>query len=86
MMQHQVAVQARFNPETLERVLRVVRHRGFQICSMNMETATDAQNISIELTVASPRPVDLLFSQLSKLVDVAHAICQSTTTSQQIRA
>jgi acetolactate synthase II small subunit len=32
---------------------------------MNMETATDAQNISIELTVASPRPVDLLFSQLS---------------------
>lgn len=38
MMQHQVAVQARFNPETLERVLRVVRHRGFQICSMNMET------------------------------------------------
>jgi acetolactate synthase II small subunit len=53
---------------------------------MNMETATDAQNISIEL-IASPRPVDLLFSQLSKLVDVAHvAICQSTTTSQQIRA
>jgi acetolactate synthase II small subunit len=49
----------------------VVRHRGFQICSMNMETASDAQNINIELTVASPRPVDLLFSQLSKLVDVA---------------
>ena len=87
MMQHQVAVQARFNPETLERVLRVVRHRGFQICSMNMETATDAQNISIELTVASPRPVDLLFSQLLKLVDVGLvAICHSTTTSQQIRA
>ena len=70
MMQHQVNVSARFNPETLERVLRVVRHR-----------------INIELTVASPRSVDLLFSQLNKLVDVAHvAICQSTTTSQQIRA
>ncbi|MDA8479113.1 acetolactate synthase 2 small subunit [Citrobacter sp. Awk 4] len=87
MMQHQVNVAARFSPETLERVLRVVRHRGFQVCSMNMETASDAQNINIELTVASPRSVDLLFSQLSKLVDVAHvAICQSTTTSQQIRA
>ena len=84
MMQHQVAVEARFNPETLERVLRVVRHRGFQVCAMNMEAARDAQNINIELTVASPRSVDLLFS---KLVDVAHvAICQSTTTSQQIRA
>ncbi|MDN8602090.1 MULTISPECIES: acetolactate synthase 2 small subunit [Citrobacter] len=87
MMQHQVNVAARFSPETLERVLRVVRHRGFQVCAMNMETASDAQNINIELTVASPRSVDLLFSQLSKLVDVAHvAICQSTTTSQQIRA
>jgi acetolactate synthase II small subunit len=87
MMQHQIAVQARFNPETLERVLRVVRHRGFQICSMNMATATDAQNINIELTVASPRPVELLFSQLSKLVDVASvAVHQCQTTSQQIRA
>ncbi|MGL4724747.1 MAG: acetolactate synthase 2 small subunit [Scandinavium sp.] len=87
MMQHQVAVQARFNPETLERVLRVVRHRGFQICAMNMETGSDAQNINIELTVASLRPVELLFSQLSKLVDVAHVdIQQRTTSSQQIRA
>lgn len=89
MMQHQVAVQARFNPETLERVLRVVRHRGFQICSMNMETATDAQNINIELTVASQRPVELLFSQLSKLVDVARVDIQQRATSsqtQQIRA
>lgn len=86
MMQHQVNVSARFNPETLERVLRVVRHRGFHVCSMNMAAASDAQNINIELTVASPRSVDLLFSQLNKLVDVAHvAICQSTTTSQQIR-
>ena len=88
MMQHQVNVQARFNPETLERVLRVVRHRGFQICSMNMETAGDAQNINIALTVASLRPVDLLFSQLNKLVDVASvAVQQCTSTSQQqIRA
>ncbi len=89
MMQHQVAVQARFNPETLERVLRVVRHRGFQICSMNMETATDAQNINIELTVASQRPVELLFSQLSKLVDVARVDIKqraATSQTQQIRA
>ncbi|EPG9697193.1 acetolactate synthase 2 small subunit [Klebsiella aerogenes] len=85
MMQHQVALQARFNPETLERVLRVVRHRGFQICSMNMETASDAQNINIELTVASQRPVELLFSQLRKLVDVACVEFQQPT-SQQIRA
>ena len=89
MMQHQVAVEARFNPETLERVLRVVRHRGFQVCAMNMETASDARNINIELTVASPRPVELLFSQLSKLIDVARVDIRQRTTSsqsQQIRA
>ena len=89
MMQHQVAVEARFNPETLERVLRVVRHRGFQVCALNMETANNAQNINIELTVASPRPVELLFSQLSKLVDVARVDIRQRTTlspSQQIRA
>lgn len=87
MMQHQVNVSARFNPETLERVLRVVRHRGFHVCSMNMAAASDAQNINIELTVASPRSVDLLFSQLNKLVDVARCyLPEHNHTSQQIRA
>ena len=63
MMQHQVALQARSNPETLERVLRVVRHRGFQICAMNMATAAATRHINNELTVASHRPVALLCSQ-----------------------
>ncbi|HEY3982823.1 acetolactate synthase 2 small subunit [Cedecea sp.] len=85
MMQHQLAVQARFRPETLERVLRVIRHRGFQICAMNMATAANTDNINIELTVASLRPVELLFTQLSKLVDVACVEIQQPT-SQQIRA
>ncbi len=85
MMQHQLAVQARLRPETLERVLRVVRHRGFQICSMNMVAVGNSENINIELTVASLRPVDLLFSQLSKLVDVGRVEIQQPT-SQQIRA
>ncbi|WP_435946646.1 acetolactate synthase 2 small subunit [Dryocola sp. BD586] len=85
MMQHQLAVQARFRPETLERVLRVVRHRGFQICSMNMVAVGNTDDINIELTVASLRPVELLFSQLSKLVDVGRVEIQQQT-SQQIRA
>lgn len=88
MMQHQVNVQARFNPETLERVLRVVRHRGFQICAMNMETTNDTKSINIELTLASMRPIDLLSSQLNKLVDVASVAVQqcSNTSQRQISA
>ncbi|CNI36090.1 MULTISPECIES: acetolactate synthase 2 small subunit [Yersinia] len=85
MMQHQLSIQARFRPEMLERVLRVVRHRGFQVCAMNMSPMTNDENINIELTVASGRPVDLLSSQLSKLMDVACVeILQPNTL--QIRA
>ncbi|MBJ3816267.1 acetolactate synthase 2 small subunit [Shimwellia pseudoproteus] len=87
MMHHQLAVNARFRPETVERILRVVRHRGFQICAMNMETDLATDDINLELTVASLRPVELLFSQLSKLVDVARVeVHQLTSQSQQIRA
>ncbi|PNM27066.1 acetolactate synthase 2 small subunit [Yersinia enterocolitica] len=84
-IQHQISIQARFRPEMLERVLRVVRHRGFQVCAMNMSPMSNAENINIELTVASGRPVDLLSSQLSKLMDVACVeILQPNTL--QIRA
>ncbi|EEP94536.1 Acetolactate synthase isozyme 2 small subunit [Yersinia aldovae ATCC 35236] len=38
---------------------------------MNMSPMIDDENVNIELTVASGRPVDLLSSQLSKLMDVA---------------
>ncbi|MCC8380320.1 MULTISPECIES: acetolactate synthase 2 small subunit [Xenorhabdus] len=71
MMQHQLAIQARFCPEILERILRVTRHRGFQICALNMDHSIDSDSVCIELTVASQRPVNLLFAQLVKLVDVA---------------
>ena len=85
MNQHQLSIEARFRPEILERILRVVRHRGFQVCAMNMASAADAENINIEMTVASQRSVDLLSSQLSKLMDVACVEIQQQT-SQQIRA
>lgn len=85
MMQHQIAVQAHLRPETLERVLRVVRHRGFTLCAMNMETGRHADSINIELTVKSLRPVELLFSQLTKLVDVDCVEIQQNK-SQQLRA
>ena len=70
-LQHQLAIQARFRPEVLERVLRVIRHRGFQVCAMNMAQMLDSDSVNIELTVSSQRPINLLSSQLSKLMDVA---------------
>ncbi|MBW7984531.1 acetolactate synthase 2 small subunit [Enterobacillus tribolii] len=81
--QHQLSIQARFRPETLERVLRVVRHRGFRVCAMNMVPVHDSDNVSIELTVASPRPVGLLSSQLNKLMDVACVEVRHSATLRQ---
>ncbi|QUJ04104.1 acetolactate synthase 2 small subunit [Salmonella enterica subsp. enterica] len=62
-----------------ERVLRVlVRHRGFQVCSMNMEAATDAQNINILIDrCQSPVVESLHCSQLSKLVE---CLCRNLPT------
>ncbi|MFU9137557.1 acetolactate synthase 2 small subunit [Erwinia tasmaniensis] len=82
MMQHQLSIEARFRPEILERILRVIRHRGFQICTMNMATETGSDNINIEMIVASLRPVELLSTQLTKLMDVASVQIQQQTTQQ----
>jgi acetolactate synthase II small subunit len=52
---------------------------------MNMASGSNSDDINIELTVASQRPVDLLSSQLSKLMDVSSVEIQQQS-SQQIRA
>ncbi|SLM65023.1 MULTISPECIES: acetolactate synthase 2 small subunit [Dickeya] len=85
MTHHQLSIQARYRPEVLERVLRVARHRGFQVCTMNMTQELSGDRVQIEMTVASQRPVDLLSTQLSKLLDIACVEIQPLT-SQQIRA
>ncbi|XOD70308.1 MAG: acetolactate synthase 2 small subunit [Sodalis sp. (in: enterobacteria)] len=85
MIQHSLSIQARFRPEVLERILRVIRHRGFELCTLNMTLQTETKYINIYLTVASKRSVDLLSTQLIKLIDIAHIEIQQTT-SQQIRA
>ena len=57
----------------MERVLRVVRHRGFALCALTMETRAeqDCQQLRITVTVESVRPIQQLWSQLVKLVDVS---------------
>ncbi|EXU74678.1 MULTISPECIES: acetolactate synthase 2 small subunit [Erwinia] len=85
MMQHHLSIEARFRPEILERILRVVRHRGFRVCTMNLASAGNTDNVNIEMTVASQRSVDLLSTQLNKLMDVANVQIHQQTT-QQIRA
>ncbi|MBN6070084.1 acetolactate synthase 2 small subunit [Aggregatibacter actinomycetemcomitans] len=67
-MEHQIELTARHRPGVLERILRVVRHRGFTATKMDMQL-TDGK-VRLKFTVKSDRTLDLLVSQLEKLPDV----------------
>lgn len=63
MNQYTFELTAQHRPEVLERVLRVIRLRGFTVTSMEM-TLVDTQ-VQLKITVKSNRIFDLLVNQLS---------------------
>lgn len=67
-MEQQIELTAQHRPEVLERILRVVRHRGFTVTQMNMQLIDD--KVRLKFTVKSDRTLELLVSQLEKLPDV----------------
>ena len=67
-MEHQIELTAQHRPEVLERILRVVRHRGFTVTQMDMQLIDD--KVRLKFTVKSNRTLDLLVSQLEKIYDV----------------
>lgn len=68
-MIHSLELTVQQRPEVIERVLRVVRHRGFTITEMQMRMNEDA-SLSLDMSVDSERAIELLSSQLNKLIDV----------------
>ncbi len=68
MQQYQFVIKANKRPETLERLLRVIRHRGFEVLSLNAEN--NGTEITLNVAVQSERAVELLLNQLVKLPDV----------------
>ena len=67
-MEHQIDLTTQHRPEVLERILRVVRHRGFTVTQMDMQLIDD--KVRLKFTVKSDRTLELLVSQLEKLPDV----------------
>ncbi|WP_108652684.1 acetolactate synthase 2 small subunit [Dongshaea marina] len=70
MNHHTLTIQANHRPETLERLLRITRHRGFKIESLNMEQDQQNGQLCIEVSVCSERPLKSLEGQIAKLWDV----------------
>ncbi|HGJ5874396.1 MULTISPECIES: acetolactate synthase 2 small subunit [Arsenophonus] len=84
MRHYRLNIEARFRPEILERILRVTRHRGFQVNAIIMNQRSDGNNVSIEITVNSQRPLNILCSQLIKLVDVFDIEIKQQAVKQSI--
>ena len=68
MYQYTFDLIAQHRPEVLERVLRVIRLRGFTV--INMYMALIETQVQLKITVKSDRTFDLLVNQLAKLPDV----------------
>ncbi|MCK3658177.1 acetolactate synthase [Pasteurellaceae bacterium Pebbles2] len=69
----ELTVVAHHRPEVLERLLRVIRHRGFVVHKMTMQL--ENEKIWLDLTLASRRDIGLLINQLAKLYDVVDVTC-----------
>ena len=75
-MRSLLTIEGDNSPELLERLLRVVRHRGFKIETLNVET-TDNQLLHLTLTVTSERNISLLSKQLEKIFGITRVITAS---------
>ncbi|MBE2894957.1 acetolactate synthase 2 small subunit [Spirabiliibacterium falconis] len=72
MSEYQLSITAVWRPETLERILRVVRHRGFRVKAMTMQLNNN--KVEMTLTVSSDRTLHLLTNQLVKLFGIERVI------------
>lgn len=72
MQQYDLTVEANARPETLERLLRVIRHRGFEVLDLNAQKSN--QTLTLTLKLRSIRPLSLLTTQLEKLFDVTKIV------------
>ena len=69
-MRSLLIIQGHNSPELLERLLRVVRHRGFNIQALHAETSENEEELHLTLTVCSMREISLLTKQLEKIFGI----------------
>ncbi|PWI31813.1 acetolactate synthase 2 small subunit [Vibrio albus] len=70
MDRYLLTIKADDKPVLLERVLRVVRHRGFIIKQVLATQNQESKVAKVEIVVDSDRPISLLTNQVEKLWDV----------------
>ncbi|MBQ4834203.1 acetolactate synthase 2 small subunit [Pseudoalteromonas sp. MMG010] len=71
-MKHNLTIALKSQSIAIERFLRVVRHRGFELHNLQLTMVNDQYHV--EMSVDSDKPIYLLTTQLSKLIDVKDVI------------
>ncbi|MBY7733036.1 MULTISPECIES: acetolactate synthase 2 small subunit [Vibrio] len=70
MKRYLLDIKADDKPVLLERVLRVIRHRGFIVKQVAGTQNHESKVASVEIIVDSDRPISFLVNQIEKLWDV----------------
>ena len=70
MKRYLLDIKADDKPVLLERVLRVIRHRGFIVKQVAGTQNHESKVASVEIIVDSDRPIAFLVTQIEKLWDV----------------
>jgi len=70
MERYLLDIKADDKPVLLERVLRVVRHRGFAIKQVAATQNHESNIASVEIIVDSDRSITTLINQIEKLWDI----------------
>ncbi|WP_439238907.1 acetolactate synthase 2 small subunit [Lonepinella sp. BR2919] len=74
MLLNELTIVANHSPEVLERILRVIRLRGYTVTQLTMKLENGKVWLDIHLT--SQREIHLLINQLIKLHDVVDVTCE----------
>ena len=70
MERYLLNITANDKPVLLERILRVIRHRGFIIKKVDATQNRHSKIARIEIIVDSTRPISTLINQIEKLWDI----------------
>jgi len=81
-MKHSLNIAIKNQSVAVERFLRVVRHRGFDLTHFQLNVDDGQYNVA--MTVDSDKPIYLLTTQLTKLVDVKQVTLQSVHQQQAV--
>jgi acetolactate synthase regulatory subunit len=77
MQKHQLQIQLRDGEGAVLRTIGLIERRGFRLDSLNLAEAT-AEGRTLQVSVSSVRPVDLLKRHLERLHDVLQVDIKQT--------